>query len=76
MQLTQHVINNGLVNRFQSGYNAGQVTESNRLKVKNGIHNSLVKGEYLAPTQLELLGAFDTINHQLLLHRQKVFWHS
>ena len=54
---------------MQPAYKSGYSTESALLKAKNCTHNSLAKGECLALTLHDLSAAFDTINHQILLHR-------
>ena len=47
----------------------GNSTESALLKVHNDIIISMHKGEVTAPTLIELLAAFDTIDHATLTHR-------
>lgn len=68
-QLNQHLKINNLVNPLQSAYKTAHSTESALLKVKSDIHISIAKGECIALTLLDLSAAFDTINHEILLHR-------
>ena len=39
---------------------------------KNYIHSNIVKGECLAFTLLDLPGAFNKINHEILLHKHSI----
>ena len=68
-QLDHHIKTNSLVKSTQSAYKASHSSESALLKVKNDIHNSIAKGKCLALTLLDLSAAFETINHEILLHR-------
>ena len=68
-QLQNHFEKNKLFNVWQSAYRPGHSTESALLRVKNDIHMSMAKGNVAALVLLDLSAAFDTIDHQILLHR-------
>ena len=49
---------------MQSGYKAGQSTETALLAIKNDAHLAMSKGEATAVVFLDLSAAFDTIDHE------------
>ena len=67
-QLMQHINGNNLDNPRQSAYKSGHSTETTLLYIKNEIHLSLSLGEPTALILLDLLAAFDTIDHTTLLN--------
>ena len=66
-QLGDHIHRHDLNNSYQSAYKPGQSTETALLSIKNDIHLSLSRGEATALVLLDLLAAFDTIDHSILL---------
>ena len=66
-QLMQHVGCNNLDNPHQSVYKTGNSTETALLHIKNKIHISLSHGKPMALVLLDLLSAFDTIDHDTVL---------
>ena len=64
----QHINSNNLDNPRQSAYKSGHSTETALLHIKNEIHLSLSRGEPTALVLLDLLGAFDTVDHTTLLN--------
>lgn len=68
-QLTQHLQDNGLSDKFQSAYRAGHSTESALLRIKNDFDSTLDARYRVALVMLDLSAAFDTIDHAILLNR-------
>ena len=64
-----HIQNNNLSDQFQSVYCQNSSTESDLLKVKTDILNSLEKGKITCHVLLDLSAAFVEINHDTLLNR-------
>ena len=56
-----------LDNPHQSAYKTGHSTETALLHIKNEIHLSLSRGKPSALVLLDLLAAFDTIDHDTLV---------
>ena len=67
LQLTSHINNNKLDNPHQSAYNPGHSMETALLYIKNEVHLCLACSEPTALVLLDLLAAFDTIDHNILL---------
>ena len=70
-QLMQHINSNTLDNPHQSVYITVHSTEAALLHNKNEIHLSLSPGEPTALVLLDLLAAFDTIDHDTLMNYLK-----
>ena len=66
-QLVDHIHQHGLDNSYQSAYKSGHSTETALLSIKDDIHLSLSWGEATALVLLDLLPAFDTIDHSTIL---------
>ena len=66
-QLVDHIHRHGLDNTYRSAYKSGHSTDMALLSIKNDIHLSLSQGEATALVLLDLLAAFDTIDHSTLL---------
>ena len=66
-QIKQHLDDNNLSNYYQSAYKTGHSTETALLCIKNDVHTSLSKGVPTALVLLDLSGAFDTVDHRILL---------
>ena len=62
---------NNLLNQFQSAYRPGHSTETALLKIVNDVLLSLDDGKISLLASLDLSAAFDTIDHNILLHRLK-----
>ena len=60
---------NNLLNQFQSAYRPGHSTETVLLKIVNDLLLSLDDGKISLLVSLDLSAAFDTIDHDILLHR-------
>ena len=68
-QLISHLNSHNLFNSFQSAYRPGQSTETGILKDVNDILLVMDEGKLLVLVLLDLSAAFDTIDHDILLHR-------
>ncbi len=68
-QLNNHVVKNGLENKYQSAYRTGHSTETALLKLKNDIHLNMAENRPTAVILLDLSAAFDTINQTSLIDR-------
>ncbi len=69
LQLVDHLLNNGLMDKFQSTYREGHSTETVLLRVQNDILMELDKGKVVMLVLVDLSAAFDTIDHEILLKR-------
>ena len=68
-QLTHHLHNNNLLEPLQSAYKPQHSTETALIKVQNDILLALDKNKCVILLLLDLSAAFDTVDHQTLLHR-------
>lgn len=71
-QLIEHVENNDLGEPLQSAYKRLHNTETALLNVHNDILNAIDHHRTVALLLLDLSAAFDTVDHELLLHRLRV----
>ena len=69
VQISRHLSANNLLNQFQSAYRPGNSTETALLTIVNDLLLSLDDGEITLLASLDLSTAFDTIDHDILLHR-------
>ena len=77
VQISRHLSVNNLLNQFQSAYRPGNSTETALLKIVNDLHISLDDGNISLLASLDLFAAFDTIGHNILIHKlQHGFGHS
>ena len=67
--MSRHLSANNLLNQFQSAYRPGHSTETALLKIVNDLLLSLDDGKISLLASLDLSPAFDTIDHDILLHR-------
>ena len=68
-QLTEHVDSNDLSEPLQSAYKSLHNTEMALLKVQDDILNAIDQRRTVALLLLDLSAAFDTVDHELLLHK-------
>ena len=68
-QLFDHLSANNLYNRFQSAYRLGYSTKTALLKIVSDLLLALDDDNVSLLALLDLLAAFDTIDHCILLHR-------
>ena len=68
-QLTEHVDSNDLGEPLQLAYKSLHNTETALLKVQDDILNAIDQRRTVALLLLDLSTAFDTVDHELLLHR-------
>ena len=69
VQISRHLSANSLLSRFQSAYRPGHYTETALLNIVNDLLLSLDDGNISLLASLDLSAAFDTIDHNILLHR-------
>ena len=62
-QIHGHLINNEIVDNFQSAYKAGHSCETALLRVYNDIVTTIGRGNGAMLVLLDLSAAFDTIDH-------------
>ena len=68
-QMSSHMTINDLLEIFQSAYREGHSTETALLYVYNDLLTALDNKKCVLLTLLDLSAAFDTINHDVLLHQ-------
>ncbi|XP_070556630.1 uncharacterized protein [Ptychodera flava] len=68
-QLNIHLANHSLLTKFQSAYRAHHSTETALLRVHNDIMLALNEKKDVLLIMLDLSAAFDTVDHDVLLHR-------
>ena len=71
-QLRSHLETNKLSEILQSAYRAQHSTKTALLKVMNDILNDCDSGNVSLLNLLDLLAAFDTIDHSILLQRLEI----
>ena len=67
--MSHHLSANNLHNQFQSAYRPGHSTETALLKIVNDLLLSLDDRKMYVMASLDLSAAFDTFDHNILLHR-------
>ena len=68
-----HLNSHKLTSHFQSAYRLGHSTEIALLKVANDLLTAMDTGKVSVLTLLDLSAAFDTVDHDTLLHRWNIF---
>ena len=63
-----HILDNNIVDSFQSAYSADHSCETALLRVYNDIVTTVVKGNRSFLVLLDLSAAFDTIDHDNLFY--------
>ena len=69
IQLQTHMLTNSLFLDMQSAYRKHHSTETKLLKAKNDIFFNMDKGHVTLLVLLDLSAAFDSVNHDILIHR-------
>ena len=67
-QLLKHLEKNNLLDKMQSAYKSGHSTETALLRVHNDIMMAVDKKKHVFLVLLDLSAAFDTVDHEILLH--------
>ena len=67
-QLIEHCENHKLLLDFQSAYRKNYSTETSLIRLTNDILWSMEKQHLTSLTVLDLSAAFDTMDHNILLH--------
>ena len=73
-QVFSHLNSHNLISEFQSAYHPGHSTETDLLKVTNDLLTALDTGKVSVLTLLDLSAAFDTVDHDILLHHLNTLW--
>ena len=68
IRILGHILDNNIVDRFQSAYRAGHSCETALLRVYNDIVTTVGKGNGSFLVLLDLSAAFDTIDHDNLFY--------
>ena len=68
IRISGHILDNNIVDSFQSAYRAGHSCETALLRVYNDIVTTIGKGNGSFLVLLELYAAFDTIDHDNLFY--------
>ena len=68
IRILGHILDNNIVDRFQSAYRAGHSRETALLRVYNDIVTTVGKGNGSFLVLLDLSAAFDTIDHDNLFY--------
>ena len=69
IQLQTHMLTNDLFPEMQSAYREHHSTDTALLKVKNDILMNMDMGHVTLLVLLDLSAAFDTVDHDILIHR-------
>ena len=68
-QLITHLEQNKLLPDVQSAYRHGHSTKSAVLKIYSDIIDAIANGKFALLLLIDLTAAFDTVDHEILLHR-------
>jgi hypothetical protein len=71
-QLMDYLTSADLLPPLQSGFRPGHSTETAVLRVLSDILQAVDRGDLAALVLLDLSAAFDTVDHEILLHRMRV----
>ena len=68
-QLNEHLVQNNILDKFQSAYRTGFSTETALIKISDDILQALDNKSFTALLMIDMSSAFDTIDHNILLSR-------
>jgi len=75
-RLTDHLFSHSLLNPHQSAYHRHHSTETSLLYIHNHLITAIGSQKLSCLCLLDLSAAFDTIDHDILLTRLILVWHS
>ena len=73
IELCNYFVENKLLFPKQFGFQINNSTEQAILELAHNITKSFEKNEYVSGVFIDLKKAFETVNHEILLHKLKLY---
>lgn len=70
-QITKYLNNHKLLSKYQSAYRRFHSTETALLRILSDMINAVEDGKVALVAILDMSAAFDTVNHEILIHKLK-----